>query len=125
MTRIRKCPARECEDGIFTYKVGPSTGKTRVCYRCNGKGTIDLDAEKAAKELRTYRETAYQALIEECRRRTGRIKSRLEDDVEVGLMSLHQHEPDRVPKLYDSIHAGRLDDCISALIEYGKTNPLE
>ena len=124
MSKLTKCPARECEDGIFTYKNGPSTGKTRVCYRCNGRGVIDREAEKAAKVARDYGDAAYNALIAECRKRTGRIKSRLEDDVELGIMSLYSHDSSRVPKLWESVHAGRLEACITALVEYGKNNPL-
>lgn len=124
MSKLRKCPAGECDGGVFVFKFGPMAGKFRPCYRCAGKGTVDLEAEKAAKALAARAMEAAEMLRSACRERTGRVLSLLESEMETGLMSLETYEPDRLLKLWESVYAGRIDACITALVQYGKDNPL-
>lgn len=116
---FRKC--RRCDStGIYSeYVRRHHMGAPGVCLACDGEGRVristpeEIAAKKAQKAADEYK---YEAL--------NRINMAVasNDDIRVTVMCGHKRlmdkAPERFAKMLASVHAGRLDAVIAALVAY-------
>jgi hypothetical protein len=108
-------PCRRCKaTGTFHLPNGPVE-----CRNCSGTGKVP-----SARDRRRIREADqnYYRLIKAMRvraeERDGRRNGRIEFESHQGFGLLEQNEPHRLPALFQSLEAGRIDDVIDMLIAY-------
>jgi hypothetical protein len=110
---MRAC--RRCKGtGTFHIWSGPVE-----CRNCTGTGKVP-----SARDRRRIREAdqSYYRLIKAMRTRAeerdGRRNGRIEFESHQGFGLLEQNEPHRLPALFQSLEAGRVDEVIDLLIAY-------
>jgi hypothetical protein len=108
-------PCRRCKGtGTFHIWSGPVG-----CRNCNATGKVP-----SARDRRRIQEADqnYYRLIKAMRTRAeerdGRRNGRIEFESHQGFGLLEQNEPHRLPALFQSLEAGRIDDVIDMLIAY-------
>jgi hypothetical protein len=109
----------------------------RSCRRCKGTGTFHIwsgpvgcrncsatGKVPSTRDRRRIREADqnYYRLIKAMRgraeERDGRRNGRIEFESHQGFGLLEQNEPHRLPALFQSLEAGRIDDVIDMLVAY-------
>jgi hypothetical protein len=90
-----------------------------ACRNCSGTGKVPSPRDQRrvqAADRKFYR------LIKDMRARAeerdGRRNGPIEFDSHQGFSLLEQNEPHRLPTLFRSLEAGRVDDVIDMLIAY-------
>lgn len=111
----RKCTYRRCENGTIILASGAPT----VCQPCGGTGRIPSVADvRKHKEEAARRYSAMKILFDAGQVRDGRRNGDTPDAILWAIGLLEKEESHRLVKLWDSVHAGRVEECIDALLAY-------
>jgi hypothetical protein len=110
---MRKC--RRCKGtGTFHIWSGPV-----ACRNCSGKGEVPSPRDRRRIQAADRK---FYGLIKTMRSRAeerdGLRNGPIEFDSHQGFSLLEQNEPHRLPALFRSLEAGRVDDVIDMLIAY-------
>lgn len=108
-------PCRRCKGtGTFHIWSGPVG-----CRNCGATGKVPSTRDRRRIEAASQN---YHRLIKAMRTRAeerdGRRNGRIEFESHQGFGLLEQNEPHRLPALFQSLEAGRVDDVIDMLIAY-------
>ena len=108
-------PCRRCKaTGTFHLPNGPVQ-----CRNCSGTGKVPSPRDRRRFEAANRK---YYGLIKAMRTRAeerdGRRNGRIEFESHQGFGLLEQNEEHRLPTLFQSLEAGRIDDVIDMLIAY-------
>lgn len=110
---LRKC--RRCKGtGVFHIWSGPVD-----CRNCSGTGQVPSVRDRRriqAADRNIYR--LIKVMRERAEERDGCRNGRIEFESHQGFGLLEQNERHRLPALFRSLEAGRVDDVIDALIAY-------
>jgi hypothetical protein len=110
---LRPCP--RCNGtGIYRTRRGPDT-----CYRCNG--TAEVPSVRDQRRIDAANRVCYRlikAMRVRAEERDGRRNGRIEFESHQGFGLLEENERHRLPALFQSLEAGRVDEVIDMLIAY-------
>ncbi|MFM9635958.1 hypothetical protein [Streptomyces turgidiscabies] len=111
---LRKC--RRCK-GTGTFWI--MSDNPAPCRNCSGTGKVPSPRDRrriAAADRNIYR--LIKVMRTRADERDGRRNGRIEFESHQGFGLLEQNEPHRLPALFRSLEAGRVDEVIDMLIAY-------
>lgn len=108
--------SRDPIPGVFIRQ----NGMPDVCYPCGGTGFIKVYTKEEKSQIEAAKKERYDALCSVKARAKEIGWYPYQDSVRDGFEKLATEEPERLPKLYASLRAGRIDDVVRALDAYGK-----
>lgn len=112
-------PCRRCKaTGTFHIWSGPVQ-----CRNCGGTGQVPSPRDR--RRIREADQNIYRlikAMRVRAEERDGRRNGRIEFESHQGFGLLEQNEPHRLPALFRSLEAGRVDEVIDLLIAYRNTH---
>ena len=117
-----KRPCRRCNGtGTFHLPNGPVS-----CRNCTGTGRVPSARDRRrieAADRNYYR--LIKAMRTRAEERDGRRNGPIEFESHQGFGLLEQNEPHRLPALFRSLEAGRVDDVIDMLIAYRNAHAIK
>jgi rubrerythrin len=112
-------PMRTCRRCKGTGTFWIMSDNPAPCRNCSAAGKVPSARDRrriAAAERNYYR--LVKAMRARAEERDGRRNGRIEFESHQGFGLLEQNEPHRLPDLFRSLEAGRVDDVIDTLIAY-------